>query len=130
MSIKSKRIILLCCITLILIMFLEFLFIQTMLFDVFPNAGIVFHLAGGVAVGIGFYYLFQSYLADLPWYVKVFFILGIVGLAAIGWEGFEWVFSIFYHNNLQGDLNNTMGDLYVGLLGGCLAAGWVVCGRQ
>ena len=99
---------------------------ELLLFEVLPHVGILFHLGGGIAVGIGIYYLFLSHLSGLPWYVKVCFIVGFVGLAAIGWEGFEWVISIFKNNNLQGSLNNTMEDLYVGVLGGCLAAGWVV----
>lgn len=127
MDLKAKNIILVCCGTLLVLVFLEFLFIQLELFINFPHIGILFHLVGGIAVGLGVYYLFLPHLAGLPWYVKTCFIVGAVGLAAIGWEGFEWIFSrFFYHNNLQGGLDNTMGDLYVGLLGGCLAACWVV----
>ena len=126
MRLTDKKIVWLCCGILVLIVFFNFLFIQLLLFDVFPYAGIVFHLAGGIAFGIGAYYLFLLHLVGLPWYIIVCFIIGAVGLAAIGWEGFEWTFSQFYYNNLQGSLDNTMGDLCVGLLGGCIAAGWVV----
>ncbi len=128
---KAKKIVLVCCIVLVLIVFMEFLCIQLELFDELPYAGIVFHLVGGMAVGVGIYHLFQSYLAALPWYIKGCFIIGAVSFAAIGWEGFEWAFTHFYyHNNLQGSLDNTMGDLYVGVSGGCLAAGWIVVSRQ
>ena len=126
MDIKAEKIVFVCCGVLLLLVFLEFLFIQLELFANFPHVGIFFHLAGGIAVGLGVYYLFLSHLAGLPWYIKACFIVGVVGLAAIGWEGFEWIFSKFYYDNLQGSLDNTMGDLYVGVLGGCMAAWWVV----
>jgi hypothetical protein len=122
----ANKTILFCCISLIVIVFLEFLFIQFTLFETVPYIGIGFHLVGGMAVGVGVYYVFLPYMIQLPWFMKTFHIIAAVGLAAIGREGFEWLVSIFYYNNLQGDLNNTMGDLYVGLLGGLVATMYIV----
>ena len=131
MQVENIRRVLLSGAALVLIVFLEFLFIKLELFHTFPYAGILFHLGGGMAVGTVAYYLFQSQLGNLNWYVKAGYIVGMVGLAAIGWEGFEWMFShFFYDNNLQGSLDNTMGDLYVGVLGGCLAALFVVLSKE
>lgn len=131
MQVKNKQGILLSGSALVLIVFLEFLFIKLELFHNFPYVGILFHLGGGMAVGTGTYYLLMRQLIRQVWYIKAGFIVGIVGLAAIGWEGFEWTFShFFYHNNLQGSLDNTMGDLFVGVLGGFLAALFLVLNKE
>ncbi len=111
-----------CVVVLISLLLLEFIFIQAQLFEALPYAGVFFHLCGGCAVGIAFYSLFRKDMLNLPVFLRVIYIISFVSLAAIGWEGFEWCFSLFYHNNLQGSLDNTMGDLYVGLLGGIMAA--------
>jgi uncharacterized membrane-anchored protein len=126
MDVASKKTLGWCSGILFLLLLLEFICIQAQLFEQLPHAGIVFHVVGGMVVGIGFYTLFQLQLKHLTHMLQLISVMGAVCLAAVGWEGFEWVFSLFYHNNLQGSLNNTMGDMYVGLLGGLVAAMCIV----
>lgn len=100
------------------IVFLEFLFIQAELFQYFPNIGIFFHLFGGFFVGLLSYYIFQESLLKLQWHLIMIFIVGVVCMAAVGWEGFEWILGRFTGSPYQGGLENTMEDLFVGLFGG------------
>ena len=124
----ARKIISLCFSTLLLIVFLEFIFIQAKLFKYVPHIGIGFHFVGGMAIAGISLYLFRSAMLLQKRYIQSIFMLGCVALSAVGWEGFEWVISTyFYNNNLQGSLNNTMGDLYVGLAGGvavCVVNYW------
>jgi uncharacterized membrane protein (Fun14 family) len=103
------------------IVFLEFLFIEAELFHYAPDIGIAFHLFGGFFVGLLAYYTFQKSLLKLEWYLIAIFILGTVGLAAVGWEGFEWVLGRITGSFYQASVDNTMGDLFVGLAGGFIA---------
>ncbi|ABG58187.1 hypothetical protein [Cytophaga hutchinsonii] len=103
------------------IVFLEFLFIEVELFEYLPNIGIFFHLFGGFFVALFTYYFFQKSLLKLPWYLIGIFIVGVVCMAAVGWEGFEWVLGRITGSLYQASLDNTMEDLFVGLAGGLLA---------
>lgn len=124
----ARKIVVLCFFTLLLLVLLEYVFIQAKLFKYVPHIGIVFHFVGGIVIAGAALYLFRSAMLFQKRSIQSIFMLGCVALAAICWEGFEWMFSTyFYNNNLQGSLNNTMGDLYVGLIGGvaaCLGNYW------
>lgn len=103
------------------IVFLEFLFIEVELFEYMPNIGIFFHLFGGFFVALLSYYTFQKSLLQLEWYLIMIFIVGSVCLAAVGWEGFEWILGQLTGSVYQVNIDNTMGDLFVGLAGGVIA---------
>ena len=106
------------CFILASIVFLEFYFIEKSLFEYFPNIGIAFHFFGGFCVSVIVYYTFIKSLVKLEWYLIVMFLVGTVCLAAIGWEGFEWVLGRITGSLYQATLDNTMEDLFVGLTGG------------
>ena len=106
---------------LISIVFLEFLFIEAELFCCAPHIGIFFHLFGGFFVGLLVYYIFQKSLLKLEWYLIMIFIIGMVCIAAVGWEGFEWVLGRLTGSLYQVSLDNTMEDLFVGIAGGTIA---------
>jgi hypothetical protein len=103
------------------IVFLEFYFIEAELFKYFPNIGVGFHFFGGFFIAVITYYMFLSAMSQLRWYMIVIFLAGAVGLAAIGWEGFEWVLGRITGSFYQASVDNTMEDLFVGLSGGLFA---------
>ena len=49
------------------------------------------------------------------------FIIGVVCIAAVSWEGFEWILGRLTGSLYQATLDNTMEDLFVGLGGGIIA---------
>ena len=108
------------------IVFLEFYFIEAELFEYFPNIGISFHLFGGFFVAVMIYYIFLPSLSKLEWYLIMMFIVGAVGLAAIGWESFEWILGRITGSFYQASVDNTMEDLVVGLSGSILACPFVL----
>jgi len=119
---EKKAIILLSCLGLVSIVFLEFLFIEAELFQYFPNIGIGFHFFGGFFVALNAYYLFQVELLKLKWSLVTVFVVGMVGLAAVGWESFEWILSQLTGSVYQGSVENIVEDLFVGLVGGIAAS--------
>jgi hypothetical protein len=100
---------------------LEYLFLLYGLFDKFPYTGIVFHLVGGASMAVCMYYLFYKYLIKLPWLLQMLYCIGQVSFAAVSWECFEWLQSCTSDHKMQVSLNNTMEDLFMGLLGGMFA---------
>lgn len=127
---KKRTIIFVLFLGLLLIVFLEFLFIKAELFDYVPNIGIGFHLFGGWFVGLLTYYLFQSSLDKVEWYIVAIFIIGSVSIAAFGWECFEWCLGQLRGRKFQGTLDNTMEDLFIGFLGGVLACPVILLRRR
>src|SRR4051812_24086714 len=122
MDTSPRKVIFLCGFVLLLLVLLNFVFIYAELFKYTPHIGIGFHLVGGFTVAFGVLYLFRLQMLLLQRYIQSIFMLGCVALAAVAWEGFEWVLSVFFfEKSLQCSLDNTMGDLYVGLAGGLLA---------
>lgn len=103
------------------IVFLEFYFIEAGLFESFPNIGISFHFFGGFFVSVIVYYVFIASLTKLDWYLIAMFLIGTVCIAAVGWEGFEWILSRITGSPYQVDVDNTMEDLFVGLAGGIVS---------
>jgi hypothetical protein len=123
-----EKIIVIACSLMILagIVFMEFYFIEAELFYSFPNIGIGFHFFGGFFIAIITYYMFLPALSQLKWYMILIFLLGTVGLAAVGWEGFEWVLGRITGSFYQASVDNTMEDLFVGLTGGFFACPFVL----
>ncbi|MBC7450237.1 MAG: hypothetical protein H7259_01970 [Cytophagales bacterium] len=106
--------------------FLEFYFIQYELFALFPHIGIFLHLIGGMCIAVGMFYFYYADTKPLNWFMQLFFIMGNVSMAAMGWEGFEWILSQFSNNSYQGSVNNTMADMYLGIAGGLLASTGII----
>ena len=85
------------------------------------------HFIGGVSIGQAgkafFAGLQRRKLMDtLPWSLLLFVLFSVVGLAAATWELFEFGIGQFFHVDLQGNLFDTMMDIFFGLLGGFTAA--------
>ncbi|MBC7450663.1 MAG: hypothetical protein H7259_04160 [Cytophagales bacterium] len=116
-----KTPVILSVILLLLTVLLEFVFIKFHLFELLPHIGILFHIAGGVSMAVGIYYFYYLYMMRLPWFLQALFVIGITSMAAVGWEGFEWVLGFYKGKRYQGSLQNTMEDMYFSISGGVLA---------
>ena len=85
------------------------------------------HFIGGLSIGYS-YILFYKFLQqeniiiskDLI--LNIFFIISIVALTAVLWEMAEFVSDYFYHTRVQVSLDDTMLDMFLGILGGSLVS--------
>ena len=104
--------------------------ILTLGFDIYGNFSrfdILMHFIGGLSIGYS-YILFYKFLQqeniiiskDLI--LNIFFIISIVALTAVLWEMAEFVSDYFYHTRVQVSLDDTMLDMFLGILGGSLVS--------
>ena len=84
------------------------------------------HIIGGLLIGASFYltlnYLEEMGLIKLNKFVRFVFVVSLVALFAVGWEFFEFSLTQITGYGFQGDLLDTMKDLFMGISGGLLAA--------
>ena len=95
-------------------------------YSIFPWFDIPMHFIGGISVGITYFLILQffqkkNYLR-MDSFFKVLFIFALVSLTAVFWELFEFSAEFLTGFDLQGTLNDTMLDLFLGMLGGFLTA--------
>ena len=91
----------------------------------FPSGDIFMHFIGGAAISFT-YFLSLNYLQKQNYFkmnkfIRMIFVLALVSLTAVFWEFFEFSAEYLTGFNLQGSLNDTMVDLFLGLFGGLLA---------
>jgi len=104
-------------------------FILTIFFKIyliFPWYDIPMHFIGGVSLGITYFLVLQfsqkeNYIR-MNGFFRILFIFALVSLTAVFWELLE--FSVSYLNGWfsQGNLADTMADLFFGALGGLFTA--------
>ena len=104
---------------LILMLFLK-------IYLIFPWYDIPVHIIGGASLAITYfltlqYFQKEKYL-DMNGFFEVLFIFALVSLTAIFWELFEFFVSYLTGWISQGDLQDTMADLFFGMLGGLFTA--------
>ena len=97
-----------------------------LLFDInetAPWADIPFHLVGGASIACAAFLVLKEYNYT-PIDKKVFavLLLGIVAIAAIGWEVFEFTLQLIWPPERLMKLPDTIMDLVMGLSGGLGAA--------
>ena len=101
-----------------------FLLLFSNIYSVFPWFDIPMHFIGGMAVSITYFltlgYLQKRNYLRMSGIIKIIFVFALVSLTAVFWEFFEFLAEYFTGLNLQGDLNDTMLDLFLGVLGGLL----------
>ena len=95
-------------------------------YSIFPWFDIPMHFIGGISLGITYFLILQffqkkNYLR-MDSFFKVLFIFALVSLTAVFWELFEFSAEFLTGFDLQGTLNDTMLDLFLGMLGGFLTA--------
>lgn len=89
-------------------------------FAVFPPLDIPTHFMGGVAMTY-FYRVAirrsQKFLGDIPFAIQVVFAVTATGTTAVFWEFAEHMSDFFLRTNHVFGLNDTLKDLFFGLLG-------------
>lgn len=102
------------------------------LYQTFEWLDIPMHFIGGLSVaymGLLFLnYFRRKHVIDL--YSKTLnfmIIISFVAFVAVLWEFFEFLLKTFFELNTQPSVADTIGDLFMGLVGA--VAGWIVYGR-
>ena len=103
-----------------------FLILFSNFYELFPWFDIPMHFLGGIAVGYS-YFLILQYLQRKNYLrinsiIRVVFIFALVSLTAMFWEFFEYFAGHLTGFVLQGDLDDTILDLIMGMLGGLVSA--------
>ena len=96
------------------------------IYRIFPWLDIPMHFIGGASLSITYFLILQfsqkeNYLR-INSFFKVLFIFALVSLTAVFWELFEFSVEFISGWNLQGNLEDTMLDLFLGMLGGLFTA--------
>lgn len=101
---------------------------QLDLYSMFPWLDIPMHFIGGASIAVStallWRYKYDNQKTTVISRSFIFFwIIGIVSFTAIVWEFYEFTSDYFFHTEWQIGATDTTGDLFFGLLGGCVA-GW------
>jgi hypothetical protein len=92
-------------------------------YDIYPPLDIPSHLMGGVT--ITYFYRAairnaQKYLGDIPHPVQTLFAFTATGTTVVLWEFYENLSDYFLHTQHVFGLNDTLKDMFIGLLGALL----------
>lgn len=87
----------------------------------YPPLDIPSHFMGGVAIA----YFYQSaitnsqkFVGSIPAPIQNILALTCTGTTSILWEFFEYISDTFFHTNMILGLEDTLKDMFLGLLGG------------
>jgi len=96
-----------------------------------PDYDIPMHILGGASIGIAAILILKFYAPKnkipLPRGISTLFILGLVTIAAVWYEFAEYLvdyFELIPTVQMQFGLRDTMGDLFLGTVGGLATALW------
>lgn len=108
----------------VLVLIVHFFLLFFNVYEIFSWFDMPMHFFGGMAVGVT-YFLTLKYLQGKNYLrlnniARVIFVFALVSLTAIFWEFFEFSATYITGLSLQGNLNDTMLDLFLGMLGGLL----------
>ncbi|RPI94143.1 MAG: hypothetical protein EHM40_07535 [Chloroflexi bacterium] len=91
-----------------------------LLFKLFPPLDIPTHFLGGVAITY-FYRVAirhsQKVVGEIPFPIQVLFAITCTGTTAILWEFYENILDFFFDTGMVRGVEDTIVDLFVGLLG-------------
>jgi hypothetical protein len=96
------------------------------IYTIFPAFDIPMHFLGGLSIGISAIMLikiFKSKITTPKWF-QFIWIVGLAVIAATVWEFAEFGSDYFLHTLMQPSLADTMLDMFLGMIGGCVAGGW------
>ena len=99
-----------------------------------PHLDSVMHLLGGVALGMSVLGVLtlairKTWCPDPGKTVELVLIVSLVASGAVCWELYEWLSDWAFGTNLQLTVTDTVKDMFLGLLGGVLFAGYVFVTR-
>lgn len=99
---------------------------------VYPPLDIPTHFLGGVAIA----YFYRSAIANsqkiigsIPLPIQTLLTLTCTGTTTILWEFFEYSSDYFFHTSMVLGLEDTLKDMFLGLLGGLILLLWRRAGR-
>jgi len=88
------------------------------------------HLLGGFSVGVAYFYCIKYFesrnFLRTNGFFKMLFVLSLVALTAVLWEFHEFLVDYFFGTNWQKGIADTMLDLFMGILGGFVAAVFLI----
>jgi hypothetical protein len=103
-------------------LFLNFVFDIYTRFSWFDKA---MHFSGGIVLAFTFFpilnYLHKEKYIILNKFVKFVFAISLIISVAVFWEFYEFVMDYFFNVNWQSSVADTIGDLFLGMLGGIVA---------
>jgi len=98
----------------------------------YPALDIPTHFMGGVAIA----YFYRSAIANsqklvgsIPEPIQILFAITCTGTTTILWEFLEYSSDFFFHTNMILGLEDTLKDMFLGLLGGMILVLWLRAGR-
>ena len=90
-------------------------------YDSHPWVDIPMHFARGLAAAFMVYCLLKiaedKKILKTNNPLKFLFVISMVSLIAVGWEFMEFISDLLISSNFQKGIADTMGDLFIGLLG-------------
>ena len=99
----------------------------------YPPLDMPTHFLGGVAIA----YFFRSAIANsqilvgsIPLSIQILFALTCTGTTTILWEFFEYSSDYFFHTSMVLGLEDTLKDMFLGLLGGLILLLWRRAGHS
>lgn len=100
----------------------QFVLLETPFYAVAPWFDMAMHILAGLVAGWFFLLLRARVVRSASRFGALLFVVGGVALFGVFWEFFEWAVENYAHIPFQGDLNDTLSDLAMDLLGGTAAA--------
>ena len=97
------------------------------LYDLFPPLDLPSHLLGGVAITYFFRSAIknsQSLVGDIPIPVQIIFAFTCTGTTIIFWEFYENLLDLFFRTHMVRGLEDTIMDMFLGLLGALVLTGF------
>jgi hypothetical protein len=97
------------------------------LFKKIPGLDIAFHFVGGIAIGCAFFFSLKYFekrnYIRLNGFFRILFAICSVSLIIVLWEFYQFVLStLFPLAGIQPSIEDTIKDLFFGLIGGTIAA--------
>jgi len=88
------------------------------LYYIFWWYDILAHFGGGILAAIIFWRFFKNRISGISTIFQFLFLVSFVSLIGVLWEFFEKFLDFFFKFNYQGDVNDTLLDLAMDILGG------------
>jgi len=102
-----------------------FLIFFTSVYRFFPWFDIPIHVLGGISIGCTFVLILRYIEKEISvklGNLRFIFVVSLVALTAVLWEFFEFSLTFFIGISFQGNLEDTIVDLFLGLVGGTFVA--------
>ena len=102
------------------------------IYSLWPWFDVPMHFVGGVSIAVGGAFFLRLLHArglfeNIPRALWLLFLVSFVAIVAILWEFFEFLGGYFFSVELQGNLSDTMEDMFFGLLGGFVTGIMMLC---